>query len=130
MGGHLRLLFCLSLLLALVMTAAAADVTGKWSGTYAITGPDGAAGAPNNAFMVLKQSGTAVTGTGGSDEYQQYPIQNGKIDGNKLTAELVAPDGATYSITATIDGDRLSGDLVVAQGGQSIMGKIDLKRMQ
>ena len=64
----MRVLSCILLLLALAMTAAAADVTGKWSGTLAMIGADGKPEAPNSAYMIVKQSGSTLTGSGGPDE--------------------------------------------------------------
>jgi len=65
--------------------------------------------------MIVKQSGTTLTGSGGPDENQQWPIQNGKIAGNKITAQVTSPDGATYALTMTVDGDRISGDVIVTR---------------
>src|ERR1035441_2307871 len=67
--------------------------------------------------MIVKQSGTTLTGSGGPDENEQWPIQNGKIDGNKITAQVTSPEGATYALTMTVDGDRISGD-GTAYGGR------------
>jgi hypothetical protein len=124
-----KALSCIFLLLALVMTAAAADITGKWSGTFAAIGADGKAEAPSSAYMIVKQSGTTLTGSGGPDENEQWPIQNGKIDGNKITAQVTSPDGATYALTMTVDGDRISGDVIVTGGDQNIKGKVEFKRV-
>jgi hypothetical protein len=77
----------------------------------------------------VKQSGTTLTGSGGPDENQQWPIQNGKIAGNKITAQVTSPDGATYALTMTVDGDRISGDVIVTQGDQTTKGKIEFKRV-
>ena len=116
-------------MLALAMTAAAADVTGKWSGTFAIVGPDGTAGDANPAFLILKQTGSTLTGTAGQEEAEQWPIENAKIEGNKISGTVNPSDGATYSVTLTVDGDRMTGEVTITQGGQTMKGKIELKRV-
>jgi hypothetical protein len=120
-----KLLWCIFLILAI----AAADVTGKWSGTFTVTGPDGSGGGSNPAFLVLKQTGSTFTGTGGADEGEQWPIENPKMEGNKISGTVSPGDGATYTVSLTVNGDRMTGDVTVTQGGQTIKGKIELKRV-
>jgi hypothetical protein len=38
-------------------------------------------------------------------------------------------DGATYTVSLTVDGDRMTGEVTVSQGGQTMKGKIELKRV-
>ena len=125
----MKLLSCIFLILAIAMTAAAADVTGKWSGSFTVTGPDGSAGDSNPAFLILKQSGSTFTGTAGSEEGEQWPIENPKMEGNKISGTVNPGDGATYTVSLTINGDRMTGEVTVAQGGQTMKGKIELKRI-
>lgn len=125
----MKLLSCIFLIVALALTAAAADVTGKWSGTFTVTGPDGSAGDSNPAFMILKQSRSTLTGTAGGDEAEQWPIENAKIENNKITGTVNPSDGATYTVSLTVDGDRMTGEVTVSQGGQTMKGKIELKRV-
>jgi hypothetical protein len=124
----MKLLSLMFLTLVLTITATAADVTGKWSGTFAVTNPDGSAGEPNPAVMILKQTGSTISGTAGTSEAEQFPIDNAKIDGNKISGTVNPNDGATYVVTMTVNGDRMAGELTVTQGGQTIKGKIELKR--
>ena len=125
----MKLLSLVFLILVLTITATAADVTGKWSGTYTVTGPDGSAGDSNPAFLILKQSGATLTGTAGGDEAEQWPIENAKIENNKITGTVNPSDGATYTVSLTVDGDRMTGEVTVSQGGQTMKGKIELKRV-
>ena len=73
-------------------------VNGKWSGSFTVTGPDGSAGDSNPAFLILKQSGATLTGTAGGDEAEQFPIENAKIENNKITGTVNPSDGATYTV--------------------------------
>lgn len=111
------------------MTAAAADVTGKWSGEFVMMGPNGPEGSPNPALLILKQSGSTLTGTAGQDENEQWPIDNPKIEGNKITGSVSPSDGATYTVSLTVDGDKMTGEVTVSQGGQTMKAKIELKRV-
>lgn len=126
----MKLLSCIFLLLVLAITAAAADVTGKWSGTYTITGPNGTAGEANPAVLILKQSGATLTGTAGADESEQWPLENAKIVGNKITATVNPSDGASYTLSVTVDGDRMTGEGTITQGGQSEKCKLEFTRVK
>jgi len=119
----MKTLVC-SLLFALcAITALAADVSGKWSGTFT---PDG--GEPQPATMILKQSGSTLTGSGGPDESQQWPIEKGKVEGNRVTGSVKSPDGAVYTIDVTLEGDHLKGSISADMGGQTMKGKMDVTR--
>jgi len=124
-----KLLACILLVFALATAAAAADVTGKWSGTFVVMGPNGPAGDPNPAFLILKQSGSTLTGTAGQDENEQWPIDNLKMDGNKISGSVSPSDGATYTVTLTVNGDSMTGEVTISDGGQTMKGKIELKRV-
>ena len=116
---------------ALATCAAAADATGKWSGTFTMAGPDGQPGQPNAAYMVLKQAGTTITGTGGPDETQQFAIEKGKIQGNKITGEVHDSDNVLYKLDLVLDGDHVKGDIAVTTpDGQTINGKVEMTRVK
>jgi hypothetical protein len=106
--------------------ALADDATGKWSGTFTPEGRDA-----SGAYLVLKQSGAEVTGTAGPDENQQWTISKGKIDGNKVTAEVTRPEGIVYKLTMILEGDHRKGDVTATlPDGAAIAGKIDLTRVR
>ena len=119
----MKTLVCAFLIAVFAMTALAADVTGKWTGSFLAEGQD-----PSNAYVILKQTGTSVTGSAGPDEGQQWPLTNGKLVGNKLTGEVSSPDGMVFKLDLTLEGDRISGDVAMTQEGHTIKGKIDVKR--
>jgi hypothetical protein len=105
------------------MTAMAADVTGKWSGSFAPEGQD-----PSGAFVILKQSGTTLTGSAGPDESQQWPLTDGKINGNKITGVVTSPEGLVFKLDLVLDGDRIKGDANATREGQALKAKVDLTR--
>jgi opacity protein-like surface antigen len=118
-----KIFVCTLMIAALALAAMAADVSGKWSGTFTPEGQDA-----GNAYLVLKQSGTTLTGTAGPDENQQWPISSGKIEGNKLSGQVTSPDGATYKFTLTLDGEHIKGPVEANAGGQTIKGMLDVTR--
>jgi hypothetical protein len=63
----------------LAATAIAGDLTGKWSGTFKVDGGDH--NVPQ--LFILKQQGKTLTGSGGPNAGEQYPIENGRIDGDE-----------------------------------------------
>jgi hypothetical protein len=121
----MKTLGCTLLIALFAMTAMAADVTGKWKGSFAPEGQD-----PSSAFVVLKQSGTTLTGTAGPGEDQQWPLANGKVVGNKITGEVTSPDGLVFKLDLVLEGDHIKGDVNGARDGQVMKAKIDLTRVK
>ena len=106
----------LALLLLAALTLMAADVAGKYSGTVEI---------PAGVFQVtltLEQKGDKVTGSIAT-EGDGYPVQKGKVTGNRLTFEV--PADQVYVVECTIEKDRLAGDIKPSGGGS---GKISVSR--
>jgi hypothetical protein len=116
------LAFTLLLCLA-AMTAFAADVTGKWTGTVS---PDGE--SPSSAYLIVKQSGATLTGSAGPAEDQQWPLTNGKIQGNHITGEVTSPEGMVFKLDITVDGDKMTGQANTTREGQTMKVKIELTR--
>ena len=120
----MRSLLCL--LVAATLAVAADDVTGKWTGTFKTTGPNGEA-EDSTAVLILKQNDTAITGTVGPNDEQQFVITKGKIDGDKIT--LVADhDGHPLNFTLVLAAGRITGDVQLSRDGQTMRGKIDVGR--
>jgi hypothetical protein len=116
----------IAVLLLLAVTALAADATGKWSGN--LIDPNGDGGG---VYMVLKQTGGAVTGTAGPDENQQWTIENGKAEGNKVSFEVKSPDHGVFKCDLTLDGDSLKGDVNgTSPDGHAMKVKVDLSRVK
>ena len=55
------------ILIASALTATAADVTGKWDGTFTRENRD-----QGSALLILKQTGYVVTGTGGENDSDRH----------------------------------------------------------
>jgi hypothetical protein len=124
----MKTLICLLLLTGL--TLGAGELTGKWSGKFDITTPDGEL-KPDSAVMNLKVDGTKVTGTAGPNEDQQWTIRNGKLEAGKLTFEVV-PEGhedkGLLVFDLVFDGDAIRGTVTGHDGDNKLSAKVDLKR--
>lgn len=113
--------------LLLSMVSLLADVTGKWSGSFDVTGPDGETKA-DTAVLNLKQDGGNITGTAGPNEDKQFDIKTGKIDGNKITLEVVMEDGGILSFDLILDAEHIKGDVKGQMGDEKMSAKLDVTR--
>jgi len=112
------------LLTLAAVTLIAADATGNWTGT--LTPSDGAE-EPGPALLVLKQVGNKLTGTAGPDANDQHAIENGKVDGGKLTFEVPA-GGAVMRFSLRQEGEEIKGDIVREREGRQQTAKLAVKR--
>lgn len=130
-------------LVAVVLLApavfAAEDLTGKWSGSFNIS-INGGDPRDDAAFMVLKQTGTTLTGSAGPSEGEQWPIAKGTITvtkvGDKESTKAsfdVQPDGgsgpALHFELELIEG-RLKGNAKAEQNGMAMTAVLDLARVK
>ena len=120
----MKTLACL-LLLTAAITAADVNFTGKWSGTATMTA--GGDSREGTALLVLKQDGTTLTGTAGPDEQRSQPIQNGKVDGTRITFEIQTAD-KPVAFTLTLENDHLKGTGAGSPNGQEIKVQLDLTK--
>ena len=112
-------------LLSLAGAAAAADPTGKWTGTWE------SIGNPRGTFTeahqtTLKQDGGAITGTTGPRPDLQWEIRNAKLEGNKLTFNSAAGQ-LELAFTLEVDGDSMAGTVTVTNR-PGISWKMVMKR--
>jgi hypothetical protein len=123
----MRIFLCFLVLAALAVAATAdVDVTGKWSGSFNMTGPNGETNE-GPALLILKQSGADISGTVGPSEDEQFPIQKGKIEGDKITLEA-DHNGHTMKIALVLANDRITGEAHMDADGQILNAKIDVGR--
>jgi hypothetical protein len=107
-----------------------ADLTGKWAGGVEIKAPDGSV-RQDAAVLELKLDGQIVTGTAArADGDRRVSISNGKLDGTKVTFEIVQDDGPVFRFNLTLEGDRLHGIANADEGDRRVEIKLDLKRTQ
>lgn len=104
----MRKVFLLFVLTAIA--AFAADVTGNWKGS--IETPNG----NMDLTFVLKQAGTAVSGTIQSQMGEQKIDDGGKMDGDKISFSMTMDFGKiTYS--GTVTGDEMKLNMAFGGGG-------------
>jgi hypothetical protein len=102
------------------------NVTGKWSGSFNATNPNGET-KESTALLMLKQNGTDITGTVGPNEDEQFPIQKGKIEGDKITLQ-VDHDGHAMTFNLVLASERITGEAQMSRGGETMKAKIDVSR--
>ena len=114
------------LFLLFAAAAWAADVTGTWKGDS--QGPDG------NTFTLtytFKQDGAKLTGTALGPMGDSLPIENGKVDGDKISfsVKLDVNGGMDFSSDGTIKGDEITLKTKV-EGGDMEMPPMTIKRQK
>ena len=114
----------LYLFLLAAIALAAADVSGKWSGAVKGLEHEG-----NSAILHLKQNGAEITGSAGPSEEQQWPIKNGKIDGDRITFQLPT-DGPIVRFELNLIEDHMKGEATFDLDGNSRTVVLDLTRKE
>ena len=108
--------------------AQSTNLTGKWTGTFTRTAPDGRTQTIDFMFD-LTQKGKVLTGTVGPNAERQWPIEKGgAVDGDKVTFKVQQPDGPLRTFTLKLVKDRLQGDMLAELNGQSFTAKVDAGR--
>jgi hypothetical protein len=117
--------FAAALLLLTLSDAVAADLTGKWSGTLESIG--NSRGTFTQAHqMTLKQEGAVIKGTAGPRPDAQWEIENGKLEGNRLTFNSVSGQ-LKLAYALDVQGDSMAGAVTVTNR-TGISWKIAMKR--
>ncbi|HEY9141634.1 MAG TPA: hypothetical protein VIN93_12115 [Bryobacteraceae bacterium] len=93
------------LFLLLATAAWATDITGTWKGD--VSTPDG------NTFTLtytFKQDGAKLTGTVLGPQGDPLPLDNGKVDGEKISFSVKVDfnGGTTFSSEGIINGDEIT----------------------
>ena len=61
-------------------------------------------------LFMFRQNGNTLTGGGGPNAGEQYPIENGKFEGNRIMFEIMTGECKfNYDLKAT--GERITGTL-------------------
>jgi len=115
----------IAVVLLLTMNAMAEDLKGKWSGAFKVDGSD----HDVSQLFIFKQEGNKLTGSGGPDQSEQYPIENGRVDGDRVSFEITTGEWKfTYSLRAT--DAKLAGDLELKSVDNRRTAKVNLTRIQ
>jgi hypothetical protein len=113
--------------LTLAFQLMAAELTGTWVGSFEIAGPNGQTQA-DRCYMMVKQSGTRITGTAGPDRGVQWRIQDGKADGDRITFAVFPPEGGRLTFELRLAGGHLKGEARGENQGMAFEAKVDLTR--
>lgn len=114
----------IALVLLLALTAMAGEVAGKWSGSFRADGADH--DVPQ--LFILKQEGNKLTGSGGPDQ-SEYPIENGKVDGDRVRFELTTGEWKfAYDLRAT--GTKMVGALELKSPNDRRTARVSLSKAQ
>jgi hypothetical protein len=116
----------LLLLLTLTLASFGADVAGRWTGKAEAVMADGEKRVVPLLF-VFKEEGGQITGSGGPESEASVPLQDVKLDGDKLTFRLNTGD-TLANFTCVIDGDTMSGDASADHEGRKVTAKLSLKK--
>ena len=127
----MKLTLACVLTVLLVGFASAADLTGHWPGQAELTTPDGVQHS-QGAYLDLKQEGTTVTGSGGTEQGESLPLEDVQFDGKTLTFKVTGPDGRIYKSSLNlVSADQLEGKLeFTMEDGTAVSAKLTLKREQ
>lgn len=112
--------------LLLTLSAMAADVSGTWTGTFSVPGSD----HKEPQYFILQQDGKKLTGSGGPDAVEQYPIVNGRIENDVVTFELTSGDWKFKYDLKTV-GKEMNGTLhLLSKDGDARTATVTLKQTQ
>ena len=115
-----RLIF---LLAVVALAAFAADITGTWKGSIDTPG-----GTFENTF-ILKADGATLTGTLQGGPGGELKIEEGKIDGDKVSFAVNMEFGK-LSYTGAVSGDDLKLKVTFGGGGDMPPMEINCKRVK
>jgi hypothetical protein len=111
--------------LLLAIHAMAGDLTGKWSGAFRADGSDH--DVPQ--LFILKQEGNKLTGSAGPDQSEQYPLERGKVEGDRIRFEITTGEWKfTYDLK--IIGAEMTGNLALKGINDRTTAKVSLRKMK
>jgi hypothetical protein len=104
---------------------AVGGVSGKWQGSFRVNGGDH--DVPQ--LLIFNEDGAKLTGTGGPDATERYPISNGQVNGDHITFELTTGDWKFFYDLRTA-GQQMSGKLTLKSANDSRGAEVSLKKAQ
>ena len=102
------MVFAIAGLLLAMVSAAPADLTGKWEGKVSGQREDGTA-LEDPVLLILTQNDTKITGSVGGHETDQHPITTGTMEGKKVSLVAKHENGREYRLELTLEDDQLTG---------------------
>jgi hypothetical protein len=115
----------IAIILMLAVNAMGEDLSGKWTGEFKVDGGDHA--VPQ--LFMFTQNGNTLAGSGGPNSGEQYPIANGKVDGNRIMFEITTGEWKfTYDLKTT--GERITGTLELKSINDRRTATVSLKKVK
>ena len=111
--------------LLFIFGLAVGNVSGNWNGSFRVDGGDH--DVPQ--LLLLKEDGAKLTGTGGPDATERYPISNGQVNGDRVTFELTTGDWKFFYDLKNA-GLQMSGKLLLKSANDSRTAEVTLKKAQ
>jgi hypothetical protein len=117
------MMLAIATILLSALTAAAADVSGRWEGNLTATRSDGTA-HEDGVLLILTQKDGNITGSIGGADDDQHPIATGTIDGDKvvITAKH-ATNGREYRLELTLLNEELTGTVTAGEMRAQVRAK-------
>jgi hypothetical protein len=113
-------------LVLVTISALATDLTGNWSGGFQVDGGDHNV----NQRFTLRQQGKSLSGSGGPDASEQYPIEKGSVEGSQIRFQVMTGEWKfTYHLRQS-SADTLQGDLQLESVNDSRTAKVSLTRVK
>jgi hypothetical protein len=100
-----KFLLITTLLFTLAFAALAADVTGKWTAQV-----PGRGGQTRETTFTFKADGSTLTGSMSGFQGNDFPISDGKIDGDNVSFKVVLEfngNSITQNFSGTVSGDEM-----------------------
>src|SRR5271156_2614321 len=109
--------------LLFILGLAVGDVSGNWHGSFRVDGGDH--DVPQ--LLTLKEDGTKLTGTGGPDATERYPISNGQVNGDRVTFEITTGDWKFFYDLRNV-GQQMNGKLTLKSATDTRGAEVSLKK--
>ena len=93
-------------IIVLFAAAMASEVSGTWSGTFKVRGDHS-----TPQIIILKQDGKKLTGSAGPELGEQYPVENGQIDGDRVRFEVTSGEWRFSYDLKRLGPDEMKGNL-------------------
>jgi hypothetical protein len=108
--------------LMFAISALAVDVSGRWWGDAVSEGQS------HPVYITLIQEGNTLKGTGGPSPREQDLLTNGKIQGNRITFDVVPGGTSPLHFELSTNSVGLTGTVKVRHNGQIVTGQVSLRK--
>ena len=102
--------------------ALAVDLTGRWWGDAVSDN------GSQPVYLIVIQEGSSLKGTGGPDPKNQSLLTNGKIQGSRVSFDVIPGNSAPLHFELTLDDAGLKGTVRVRRNGQFVTSKVSLRK--